>query len=162
MPKHRDIAFISRYFIAIFLDRDQSYAYKWLKRSLSSSFDFPRWSCELPNLQTWQLCSFILAVERARKNVCCHYLRMFQLFETQCNECCSCWCTNGSFLWAPFKDIFWYFCLPSFTKCFNIEGNLKKTALERMCEWSLVLWKIPLGTPLGHQWVHNCTSRRRN
>ena len=74
---------------------------------------------------------------------------MFQLLETQCNECCSCWCTNASFLWAPFKDIFWYFCLPSFTKCFNIEGNLKKTALERMCEWSVVLWKIPLRTPLG-------------
>ena len=40
------------------------------ERSLSSLFHFPRWSCELPNLQTLQLCSFFLAEERARKNVC--------------------------------------------------------------------------------------------
>ena len=50
----------------------------------------PRWSCELSNLQTWQLCSFFLAVERVQKNVCRHDLPKFQLLETQCNECYSC------------------------------------------------------------------------
>ena len=45
----------------------------------------------------------------------------------------------------------------------SIEGNEKKTALERICEWSVVLWKIPLRTSVGQQgWVNNCSSRRRN
>ena len=33
----------------------------------------------------------------------------------------------------------------------SIEGNVKKTAVERTREWSVVLWKIPSRTPLGQK-----------
>ena len=69
--KHRDIACLSRYFNQPFpIETLCLQVHKCLKRSLSSLFHFPRWSCELPNLQTLQLCSFFLAEDRARKNVC--------------------------------------------------------------------------------------------
>ena len=76
---------------------------------------------------------------------------------------------NGSLLKPRFKDFFWFFGLPlqsfqlsSFTKCFRIEGYVKKTSLEQICEWSVVLWKIPSRTSLawsersamGKHWLH--------
>ena len=115
-----------------------------------------RWRCELSNLQTWQLCSFFLAVERARKNVCRHDLPKSQLLETQCNECYSCWCTVDSC--SRVLKIVFEFSVSLYNR-FNflpllnasIEGNVKKTTLERICEWNVVLWKIPSSTPLGQK-----------
>ena len=146
-----------------FFYRDQSYAYKWLTRLLSSSFYFPRWSCELPNLQTWQLCSC------ERERMCAVIIE----------ECFSCWKHNVMNVTvvgvqmdhscSRLLKILFDFSV-SLYSCFNfllllntsIEGNEKKTALEQICKWSVVLWKIPLRTPLGHQWVNNYTSRRPN
>ena len=90
-----------------------------------------RWRCELSNLQTWQLCSFFLAVERARKNVCRHDLPKSQLLETQCNECYSCWCTVDSC--SRVLKIVFEFSVSLYNR-FNflpllnasIEGNVKK------------------------------------
>ena len=116
----------------------------------------PRWSCELSYLQTWQFCSFFLAEERARKNVCRLDWPEFQLSETQCNECYSCWCTMDSC--SRVLKIFLEFSVSlysrfSFLPFLNasIEGNVKKTAVERTREWSVVLWKIPSRTPLGQK-----------
>ena len=130
----------------------------------------PRWSCELSNLQTWQLCSFFLAVERVQKNVCRHDLPKFQLLETQCNECYSCWCTMDScnrVLKIVFEFSVSLYSRFNFLPLLNasIEGNVKKTTLERICEWNVVLWNIPSSTPLGQKFkVRKVfrTSRRRN
>ena len=150
--------------MSFFFYRDQSYAYKWLKRSLSSSFYFPWWTCKLPNLQTWQLSSW------ERERMCAAIIE----------ECFSCWkhnVTNVTVVGLQMDHscsrvlkILFDFSVSLYSR-FNfllvintsIEGNEKKTALERICEWSVVLWKIPLRTSVGQQgWVNNCTSRRRN
>ena len=147
-----------------FFYRDQSYAYKWLmKRSLSSSFYFPRWSCKLPNLQTWQLCSCecegMCAVTIKEYFSCWkHNVMNVTVVGVLMDHSCS----------RVLKILFDF--LVSLYSCFNfllllntsIEGNEKKTALEQICKWSVVLWKIPLRTPPGHEWVNNCTSRRPN
>ena len=127
----------------------------------------PRWSCELSNLQTWQLCSFFLAVERARKNVCRHDLPKFQLLETQCNKCYSCWCTMDScsrVLKIVFKFSVSLYSRFNFLPLLNasIEGNVKKTALERICEWNVVLWKIPPRTPLAQKGLPHFTQAQSN
>ena len=81
---------------------------------------------------------------------------MFQLSETQYNECYSCWCTMDSC--SRVLKIFLEFSVSlhsrfSFLPLLNasIEGNVKKTAVERTREWSVVLWKISLRTPLGQK-----------
>ena len=126
-----------------------------------------RWRCELSNLQTWQLCSFFLAVERARKNVCGHDLPKFQLLETQCNKCYSCWCTMDScsrVLKTVFKFSVSLYSRFNFLPLLNasIEGNVKKTALERICEWNVVLWKIPPRTPLAQKGLPHFTQAQSN
>ena len=109
-------------------------------------------------------------MERARKNVCRHDLPKSQLLETQCNECYSCWCTVDSC--SRVLKIVFEFSVSLYNR-FNflpllnasIEGNVKKTTLERICEWNVVLWKIPSSTPLGQKVkVRKVfrTSRRRN
>ena len=127
----------------------------------------PRWSCELSNLQTWQLCSFFLAVERVQKNVCRHDLPKFQLLETQCNECYSCWCTMDScnrVLKIVFEFSVSLYSRFNFLPLLNasIEGNVKKTALEQMCEWNVLLWKIPPRTPLGQKGLQHFTQAQSN
>ena len=114
-----------------------------------------------PNLQTWQLCSFFLTVERVWKNVYRHDLlhvsvvgnqeRMssFSLVERQCKECYSCWFTMDHSCSPICGLLLQSFQLPLLNV--SIEGNVKKTALERICESSVVLWKYPSRTPLGQK-----------
>ena len=107
-----------------------------------------------------------LAVEQVRKKVCRHDLPKFQLLETQCNECYNCWCTMDSC--SLVLKIVSEFSVSLYSR-FNfhpllnasIEGNVKKTALERVCKWNVVLWKIPPRTgPLVRKVCR--ISRRRN
>ena len=44
----------------------------------------------------------------------------------------------------------------------SIEGNVKKTALEQMCEWNVLLWKIPPRTPLGQKGLQHFTQAQSN
>ena len=118
-------------------------------------------------IYSWQLCSFFLAVERARKNVCRHDLPKFQLLETQCNECYSCWCTMDScsrVLKIVFEFSVSLYSRFNFLPLLNasIEGNVKKTALERICEWNVVLWKIPPRTPLAQKGLPHFTQAQSN
>ena len=61
---------------------------------------------------------------------------MFQLSETQYNECYSCWCTMGSCsrvlkIFLEFSvSLYSRFSFPSLLNA-SIEGNVKKTAVER-------------------------------
>ena len=124
----------------------------WKVIIFASSFDFPRWSCELPNVQTWQLCS----CERERKCAVIieeyfscwkHNVMNVTVVGVQMDHSCS-----------RVLKILFYFSV-SLHSCFNlllllntsIEGNEKKTALEQICKWSVVLWKIPLRTPPSKQ-----------
>ena len=145
-----------------FFYRDQSYAYKWLKGHYLLHFTFLGGvvSYLIYRLDSCACASAKECVPSLLKNISVvgNNVMNVTVVGVQMDHSCS----------RVLKILFDFSV--SLYSCFNfllllntsIEGNEKKTALEQICKWSVVLWKIPLRTPPGHQWVNNCTSRRPN